>query len=535
MAVDMQWVESVRALPDIAERDGLAIAGVDLALPLSKVRGIKLQHRAWQRRVVEDMVPESVVGDASEKILVSIVNALTTGAKDVPSFESALGEDFGPLRALFAHRTQGKHELPLPFHAVVARSARKVDSRSFSEKTLLLLATGADGQVDVALLARFINALRPPQEVLNLAQRTVLERLAPGWTTAQAPQFNLDLSEQGPTPFVERAGSLFRQDLANLLDARLENADFFAYASLLLVVHFGLYLPRLAYQLNPSMDMLLAELAVPGSRTPADLAAVERDVHNGFAGSLCCRAPDPGGNRPVQRHAEVRRSFALLERELGQLHFNLLLLNRLRDLARSYLHRWRPEAAGRLMLPSTLVGLMQQDPASRVFICRAAEALCVRFVAQQLPESQHAWAWETLADSPSGLHALRNYYEKFNSISNANARSTRAYSNGMSVVVSLLRRGNSGLVQSRKGLGYFFELGVGALPYFLVVSMGRRKKMRLSEFWERLAAYGLRFDPEERALLLGRLKVMGLYERFSDAGEASYVRNLVAMANEGAR
>jgi DNA phosphorothioation-dependent restriction protein DptG len=37
----------------------------------------------------------------------------------------------------------------------------------------------------------------------------------------------------------------------------------------------------------------------------------------------------------------------------------------------------------------------------------------------------------------------------------------------------------------------------------------------------------LRLDEDERGRLLSRLKAMGLYERFSDAGEASYVRGLI--------
>jgi DNA phosphorothioation-dependent restriction protein DptG len=49
----------------------------------------------------------------------------------------------------------------------------------------------------------------------------------------------------------------------------------------------------------------------------------------------------------------------------------------------------------------------------------------------------------------------------------------------------------------------------------------------VATFWNRLARYGLQFDAEERGYVLERLRSMGVYERYSDAGEAAYVRNLM--------
>ena len=101
------------------------------------------------------------------------------------------------------------------------------------------------------------------------------------------------------------------------------------------------------------------------------------------------------------------------------------------------------------------------------------------------------------------------------------------------MTTSLLSQGEFGVIQTRRGLGSFFELGAGLLPLLLLLAVGAdRDKLQVDRFWDRLADYGFAFDDQERESVLRRLRDMGLYERFSDAGEASYVRNLL-LAQEG--
>jgi DNA phosphorothioation-dependent restriction protein DptG len=99
---------------------------------------------------------------------------------------------------------------------------------------------------------------------------------------------------------------------------------------------------------------------------------------------------------------------------------------------------------------------------------------------------------------------------------------------------SLLQQSDYGIIQTRRGLGSFFELGGGLLPLLLLLTIGHEaQKLQVDVFWERLADYGFSFDAGERDRLLGRLKDMGLYERFSDAGAANYVRNLLTIRDQG--
>ena len=93
----------------------------------------------------------------------------------------------------------------------------------------------------------------------------------------------------------------------------------------------------------------------------------------------------------------------------------------------------------------------------------------------------------------------------------------------------LLRQGQYGLAQGRGRVGGFFEVGAGMMPLLIFLAVGPgRLRAPLEDFWTHLARYGMAFDQEERARLLERLRSMGVYERFSDAGDAAYVRNLLS-------
>ena len=129
---------------------------------------------------------------------------------------------------------------------------------------------------------------------------------------------------------------------------------------------------------------------------------------------------------------------------------------------------------------------------------------------------------------------MRRLYERYNVQNSKNASSSRAVQHGVKITSGLLRQGQYGLVQVRQRVGPFFEVGAGLLPLLLLLAVGSgHEKVPVETFWNRLARYGLSFDAEEQGHLLERLRSMGVYERYSDAGEAAYVRNLMTTTRDG--
>jgi hypothetical protein len=546
MPMDLDWLATMRQLPDLTTRDTLVINGVEIELPVSNGRG-NTRFRDWQRRVLPDIVPDSVNADAPERTPFRLLFALTTGIETEASMAEAVSGELRPLEDLFRAETLTK-KITLAFHVLAVKAAGKGESESkgFTERTLLLLCRNDDGKLDVDLVRDLVEQLRRPPADLDLAQRIVLERIQPGWSPAAEPTFQLpESAKTAEIPFDPEASRLFREDLRTLIQAALPPADFFQQLNLLLILHLGLYQPRVASVLNPQMDYLYKQMDIPDPRNLRDLEETLRtqEQHHPFAGRLYCRAPDPE-LRTVTLRTPARVSFEELDTSLAVFHFHVLLLVQLRRLAEAYLvHQWGHVAAWRKgeLAPEVLVELqaatrgpkqlltrMEQEPQFERFLHKALTALSVRFAKTQVAEASRERAFAEVEKSASALHALRRLYEMYNIQSSRNAAGSRAYRQGIQITSSLLQQGQYGLVQARQRVGAFFELGAGVLPLVLLLSVGAgREKVPVDNLWTRLERYGLRFDFDERERLLAHLRSMGVYERYSDAGEAAYVRNLM--------
>ena len=549
MPIDPNWLHDLLAMPDLDSRDTLAIDGVEIDLPLTSPRGKTKRMRDWQRRILEDIIPDSVNADAPERTPFRLLYALTTSQKTKASITEALSGDLAPLEELFRATTKrSTKKMTLAFHVLAVKAAEKkeADIKGFSERMLLLLCRHPDGSLDEALVRRLIEQFRRPPADLDLAQRTVLERIYPGWTPADEPTFTLpDDARARLVPFDAEAAQLFREDLAHLLDAALSPADFFQQLNLLLMLHLGLYQPRVASLLNPQMDLLYREMADPD---PARFEQIEAMVarfstHHPFTGRLDFRAPDTE-LRSVTLQTPCRISFDELSNTLATFHFNVLVLVRLRRIGEAYLaSKWELQDAWHadtldqetesalsqeIRGPLEILKRIAVDPEFDTFLRRATTALAVRFVRNQIASTAQQEAFDELSDAPSGLHALRRLYERYNIQNSRNAAGSRAYRQGIQITSSLLQQGQYGLVQGRQRVGPFFEIGAGILPLLILMSVGPgREKIPLVDFWRRLERYGIRLAPDERKRLLARLRSMGVYERYSDAGEAAYVRNLM--------
>jgi len=548
MPIDPSWLQELHAMPDLDSRDTLAIDGVEIDLPLTSPRGKKKKMRDWQRRILNDIIPDSINADAPERTPFRLLYALTTSQKTNASITEVLAGDLAPLEELFRATTKrSTKKMTLAFHVLAVKAAEKkeADTRGFSERTLLLLCRRPDGSLDQTLVQRLVEQFRRPPADLDLAQRTVLERIYPGWTPADEPTFTLPNDARARlVPFDPEAATLFREDLAHLLDAALSPADFFQQLNLLLMLHLGLYQPRVASLLNPQMDLLYREMAEPepGRMEQIETMVAGFSARHPFTGRLQFRAPDIE-LRSVTLQTPCRTSFSELANTLATFHFNVLVLVQLRRLGEAYLaSKWEIQDAWRagsldqetastvsqIRGPLQILWRIAEDPEFESFLRRATTALAVRFVQNQIASTAQQEAFGEISAAPSGLHALRRLYERYNIQSSRNAAGSRAYRQGIQITSSLLQQGQYGLVQGRQRVGPFFEIGAGILPLLILLSVGPgREKVPLVDFWGRLERYGIRLEPDERERLLARLRSMGVYERYSDAGEAAYVRNLM--------
>lgn len=547
MSIDAQWLNELRGISDLATRDTLVVNNVEITLPLKSARG-KQRPRDWQRRILPDLIADSVNADAPERTPFRLLYGLTSGQKTEVTIGQAMQDGLAPLEDAFRMETRGRKRMTLAFHVLAVKAAEKGEhsAKGYTERTILLLCRRPDGTLNDELLRALVEQFRRAPEDLDLAQRTILRKLHPGWTPESEPTFDLpDSARVQDVPFDPVAARLFQEDIRSLLNANIPSSDFFHQLNLLFTVHLGLYQPRLAALLNPQMELMQQEFAAGDPRNLQDLRALVarfRQSHP-FRGSLNCRAPDPE-LRKVTLHTPSRRSFDDTGALLAVFHFNVLLLVRLRRLGEAYLTtRWGHHDAWKrgdldldittslveqLKGPEEFMARMDDDPDFRVFLDRAVLALAVRFVQNQIAETSQETAYADISKAQSSLHALRVVYERYNRESSKNPTSSRAHKQGIQLTSSLLQHNQYGLVQSRQRVGSFYELGAGLLPLLILLAVGPgNEKVPVRAFWDRLADYGLAFDADERERVLERLRSMGVFERYSDAGEAAFVRNLI--------
>jgi hypothetical protein len=549
MSMDRNVIKALFDDDELPSRESYDIDGINFYLPIVKSGGSK-RVREWQRRVLIDLLPDSINADAPERTPFRLLNALTTSQKAAPvDIKSALTGDLEALEPLFRAETEtSQKKMTLAFHvlAVKAASAGELDAKGFTEKTILLLCRDSEGKLNVDLLRRLIEEFRKAPGELDLAQRTLLERLGPSWRPDQEPQFHAgDAAQDIVVPFDPIACKLFQEDLESLLDSKMSPPDFFQYLNQLFILHLGLFQARAATLLNPQMDILEADLAEPAAEKLAQLQnfASAASVRHPFTGYLDCWAATDGQSRRLSAQTPALVSFERIDRDLQRFHFSVLTLVQLRRLAEAYLatklgrhdcylaDKVDPGLHDAVRTPLVLLQRLHKDSDFRTFINRALTVLCVRFIHHQIAESDRVRSTELLETASSPLEGLRKLYERYNMQTSRNATGSRAYRQGTQVMSSLLSQGEFGLIQGRRGIGRFFEIGAGLLPLLLLLTVTpRAEKVPLERLWKRLEQYGLALEPTERSRLLERLRSMGVYERYSDAGDSAYVRNLMISA-----
>jgi hypothetical protein len=536
MTIDQEWIRELRSLPDLDSRDILEVDGVDLTMP---VRRSNLEPaRAWRRRVLPDVIPDYPLADAPEKMLYRILKRITDPQQTDRTLDGALAGEFTRLIPLYEATTLGKNRVPVSFHVLTVNSLREpLRCRVFREKTFLLLCRNPDGELNEALVRDFIEKFRRSPDELELSQSLLIERLHPNWRREDEFCVHLEPFLEPVRPFLTEAASHFQRDLRTLLRVDVPHSHFFRLVNQLLALHYGMYQCRLAKVLNPAVSRIIAWADNPTAIDVPEIETIEGCRHpaHQFNGSYTLRVTDLSGKRRLPLNHPARQSYLLTEKELLGLHFSLLMLNRIRHATTCYLRQTlgltEESALDELVrLPSQIAERLRTDERYRQFLLRAFEAISLRYIQQEVTEENRSKGLDLLKESRNALDAMKGLLELEERTRSGSTKSHSAVVSGSRVFNALLAKGDSGIVNSRRGVGKYLELGMGLVPLLLLLIVGDREKVQLDTFWGGLAEYGFRFEPEDRELLLARLKMMGLFERFSDAGEANYVRSLMKVA-----
>ncbi|WP_157411086.1 DNA phosphorothioation-dependent restriction protein DptG [Actinoplanes rectilineatus] len=323
-------------------------------------------------------------------------------------------------------------------------------------------------------------------------------------------------------PFCEPSMALFERDLQTVLDTELPRPERARWLTLVISLHLSLRLYRISVGLGAALDLAVAaagQVAAPAGATTCECHG--RDLAQlascPFAGAIRFRTSS-GRFRPARVADGCHASYKDIDRR------------RLLDMPATLVTRtlacrvWAALGGGldaeQLNLSALTEALEADDQLRRVHGAACAGIAVLHHDAARKGKATlaelHA-AGHTDAARP-GLHALRE------DVRQMRRRDLRRQSTD--VVNQLMLAGNvgAGSLITRNGPSFtFFEVDEELL-LLLVRLICREREVPVEGFFDHLRTYGLRpQDEAERESLISTLERLGLLERYSDAGEASFV------------
>jgi len=393
---------------------------------------------------------------------------------------------------------------------ILAFLAKPGDRDGFNEELLTHFYELFNGTGGLSLLDQ--HALRIAREVASASGKATglvatTAQLLDGSRQGGEPTYRAELEGE---PFFPEVHALIQADLLRALSIRsLGRKDKVNAVLTVFYVHLALYYWRAAYILEEQAQGFLRTLAgVPGARD--ELAAASNDtlIGSAFRGKLKFRV-STARPRPVKATDPAAEAY----REINNARLRLLPVNiSLLSAARKLTNTSAPASF------SEIASSLEQEPnASNEFdaACRAA-ALAI---ADKLADEQRADIRIAAASQHEpGLSALRSAIIK-RWKSDLRRSST-------DITAGLMTRGGRGIFATRGNVPYF-EVGQDLLLLLTKLIAGD-DAIRYRDFLNRLADYGLSPQTrDEEAVLADVLRSLQLLEKFSDTGEAMYVKHFL--------
>lgn len=439
-----------------------------------------------------------------------------------PLARRVLADVLGEQYWIRPRATGGRQASPFafPFHSAVPLNYTHPGQYKMFRGDILLFLSWTGEDFDRDLIERLLGLLNSRDD-LTLMDRILLDAVADACGDGAPEQADAAALLQGkqaqkvraglePGPFDQQALDGFRSDLRCVLDTPLPRHDRIAAVMLTLSLHLGLYYYRLAFALGRGIEQCIA--AASGD------AARKLPWQDEFRGRIAFRV-GTAGDRPLSASDPCARAWRELDdRYLLALSANIVTSNLLATCWLAVDPATSPPAPD----PGALARRMASDSAFARTIDAMAGGLAAIYADRAVQLT--AEDTEAIARLRPGIYGLHEAV-----LADRRSRN-RLKHHSRDVVNQLVRRPFGGSLISTRGNVRYFELDEEFLYLLVKFVLGRRHSNQIPyrDFLSELAGYGLQpQDPQEVEVLASALERLGMLERYSDAGEAQYVRHLL--------
>ncbi len=351
------------------------------------------------------------------------------------------------------------------------------------------------------------------EEVMKIARRTLSSEQDCKATSGTLIGRYYGNPAQPPGALVPDSHLRFQEDLHTVLQVTsLNRRDRIDHAINIFYMHLALYMQRLAWLLEEEFRLVLENFKDHTINLDRAFECFDTGRNDSpFRGTMKFRIAS-GKPRPVSMQDGCLSSYRDHNRRLMLLPANLSVLGAAREVMTACGHD-----AGRWSFARIAEAYRSDDALAAAF----DEALwhMARETVSEYPDNdKNDIARQVDAASP-GIEVLREALLKIG------RSSLRRY--GRDIVHSLVHRGGRGYISERGRSLFLFEIGQDLLLLLAKVIV-KDKPMPFPKFLEELERYG--FVPQSRAeqdRVADTLLVLNLLKKYSDAGEAMYVKHFL--------
>jgi DNA phosphorothioation-dependent restriction protein DptG len=308
--------------------------------------------------------------------------------------------------------------------------------------------------------------------------------------------------------FDKKQGELFRRDLKRILEMQVSRLEKVRYFSIVMGLHFSIYVMRISYYLDWELKEFLKALEIENHAFPST-----KDYDRTFQSMITFTFEEvrtPKSSKPVVNCNDMAQV-------VYRSYIHMVLLNTIRNMSQN-----------KSLKLSEFVKMLKEDGLFSKWINLCFDLLMLAYVEKVIKLEDEEEINEYLSALPEGNTFKRYEHlvtKHFASQKSANRTPRTA---GIQFIKQSMGVGSSySFIAGKPGIGDYYGVGKDLLILLVHLTIGvNERKIRYKDFLSRISAYGFNPDQHAEEALLKKLEETGLLQKFSDSGEAMYVRTI---------
>lgn len=483
----------------------------------------------FHRRILTDIFPFSPYAIKREEMWATVISGLLEQSAEIKideelienllesksiSFRGDSGELKDNLKAIFEDlyyiESKSSRKVPyiLPFHLEVIGNLKAKEPRGFNHLFKLLL-TDETGQFHQDL---FNDVLTLFSDEANL---TPVDKLFIRTLKDQPKYKEIKPEIKGSYPvttdgydFYKKQGELFRRDLKRILEMKISRIEKVRYFSIVMGLHFSIYVIRISYYLDWEFKAFLRALENENYQIPTT-----DDYDKEFRSKITFTFEDvrtPKSSKPVVNCDEMSQV-------VYRSYIHMVLLNTIRNMSQNQsitLSEFKKE--------------LKRNELFNKWINLCFDLLMLVYAEKVIKLKDQEEIQEYLAALPG-----RNPFKRYEQLVTKHFASQKSQNRtprtaGIQFIKQSMGVGsNYSFIASKPGIGDYYGVGKDLIILLVHLTIDvKEKKIRYKDFLSRIFSYGFNPDQHAEEVLLQKLEETGLLQKFSDSGEAMYVRTI---------